>query len=592
MRRIRAYLPSAAVWASCWLALLTAPVPGQAAAARLALVIGNSHYEGGTWEPLRNPGNDATAMAAVLAKLGFQVIGCGTAGACLDASHDSMEEAIRSFLRKLAASQGAIAFVYFSGHAVQARRAPDRTDENFLIPVRSGIQDEFELVPRAVSMQDLLDEMTQVGVQAGILVLDACRDNGLRRGARSSRTRGLAFSERQGFLIAYSAEPGHVALDSAPGSDPNLGPYARRLSEQLLLPKSITDVFLDTGTQVVADTRQQQRPQAVVQLAENLYLAAAPRPATTGLPAAAPAAAHPAPPARQTGMLRPARLADLAPGTVFRDCDDCLEMVRVPEGSFDMGSPDDEEGHGGNEIPVHKVSINYPLAVSRYPVTRGQWRTYLSTTDHGGAQHCARRDPVKGSWEESAELSWSNPGFPQEDTHPVVCVSWAEAQDYALWLSRRTGRSYRLLTESEYEFVQRAGSRTPYFWGYDAEEACRHANTADLAVKARFPGAPTISCNDGHAFTSAVGSFKPNAFGLHDISGNVWSWTADCYHGYYFGAPSTGNDTWNLASGGCSEHTARGGSWDFPSAALRSASRAGFNSTNFDVGFRLARGGD
>jgi formylglycine-generating enzyme required for sulfatase activity len=88
-----------------------------------------------------------------------------------------------------------------------------------------------------------------------------------------------------------------------------------------------------------------------------------------------------------------------------------------------------------------------------------------------------------------------------------------------------------------------------------------------------------------------VGSFKPNGFGLHHISGNTWSWTCDCYHGYYFGPPSSGNGIWNI-SGGCSEHTARGGSWDFPSAALRSASRAGFNSTNFDDGFRLTRDGE
>jgi formylglycine-generating enzyme required for sulfatase activity len=228
-----------------------------------------------------------------------------------------------------------------------------------------------------------------------------------------------------------------------------------------------------------------------------------------------------------------------------------------------MGSPDDEEGRGGNDTPTHKVSVSYPLGVSRCLVTRGQWRTYLASTDHRGAQHCARRDSIKGSWEESTELSWSSP---QEDTHPGVCGSWAETQDYAPWLGHRTGRTYRLLTESEYPCVQRAGSRTPYFWGYDPGEACRSANAAGLTVKARFPGAPTISCSDGHTFTSAVGSFKPNGFGLYDISCNI--------------------------SGGCSEHIARGGSWDFPSAALRSASSAGFNSTNFDVGFRLARDGE
>jgi TPR repeat protein/uncharacterized caspase-like protein len=311
--------------------------------ARYALVLGNSQYEGGSWQPLANPRNDAATMARTLRKLRFQIVGCGSDGICLDATRDTMESAIRSFGRALQAHPGAIAFVYYSGHGVQARRAPDKPDENFLIPVASGIEADFELVTKAISVQDLLEEMTAVGVQAGIVVLDACRNNGLKQGGKSFATRGLASSAMQGFLIAYAAEPGQVAMDAAPGGNTSLSPYVRRLSEQLLKPESITDVFLDVGAQVASDTQKLQNPETVIRLARNLYLAGQP----------GTAAQQPAPLSRQQEVVGPGTAAPEPPfpshqRDVAGPLSPVLPGIAVPQPAF----PSHQRDVAGQLSPV------------------------------------------------------------------------------------------------------------------------------------------------------------------------------------------------------------------------------------------------
>jgi formylglycine-generating enzyme required for sulfatase activity len=272
---------------------------------------------------------------------------------------------------------------------------------------------------------------------------------------------------------------------------------------------------------------------------------------------------------------------------VFRDCSDCPEMVHIPAGTFLMGSPDGEDGRFDSEGPVHTVTISYPLAVSRYPVTRGQWRQYLQKTGKTGSNNCSGFDQSSGKFERKPEYTWTNPGFPQEDSHPVVCITWEEARDYAVWLSGRTGQSYRLLSEAEYEFVNRAKHTGAYAWGSGAEDACSYANGADASAKARFSGWTTVSCDDGYVFTSPVGRFKPNAFGLYDTTGNVFSWTADCWHADYNGAPTDGSG-WTTG-GDCGQRVVRGGSWHGGPRILRAANRYGDAGPLDFVGFRLGR---
>ena len=259
-------------------------------------------------------------------------------------------------------------------------------------------------------------------------------------------------------------------------------------------------------------------------------------------------------------------------GDVFRDCADCPEMVVVPSGRFMMGSPRSEEGRFDNEGPVHRVSIPSAFAVGVYEVTRGEFGRFVSSTGRSMGDEC--RTYEDGEFEYRSGRSWLSPGFSQTDMHPAVCVSWDEARAYVDWLSGETGEAYRLLSESEWEYVARAGTTTRYHWG---DAIGRNlANCGDCG--SRWDGAST----------SPVGVFGANGFGLHDVHGNVWELVEDCWHESYAGAPRDGS-AWK--GGDCSAHVLRGGSWDYIPRFLRAAYRDWFGSgfRYYYVGFRVAR---
>jgi formylglycine-generating enzyme required for sulfatase activity len=270
------------------------------------------------------------------------------------------------------------------------------------------------------------------------------------------------------------------------------------------------------------------------------------------------------------------------------DCAECPVMVKISPGSFQMGSAGNEAGSNSNESPMHEVSIRYAFEVSRYPVTRGEWKRYLTDTHRSGSSNCYGYDQSTRSTGHDPRYSWNNPGFVQEDSHPVVCVTWDEVQEYIVWLNRRTAGHYRLLSEAEYEFVQRAGSRTTWPWGRTGDAQCSQANGADATLK---HGAGQTSwiyapCSDGFEFTSPVDHFPANPWGLHDISGNVKSWVADCWHDGYDGAPTNGS-VWQ--GGDCTHHVNRGGDWDDEPGWMHSAQRSSDDDADSYVGFRLAR---
>ena len=272
-------------------------------------------------------------------------------------------------------------------------------------------------------------------------------------------------------------------------------------------------------------------------------------------------------------------------GEVFRDCADCPEMVVVPSGSFEMGAPQSEAGQHFNEGPVHRVTIGYPIAVGVHEVTRGELARFVSATGHSMGNACWERD---GAWKERSGRHWKSPGFSQTDDHPVVCVSWEDAQAYVRWLSGRTGEDYRLPSEAEWEYVARAGTRTARYWGEGESGQCRYANGTDPTALPYNSGWTMVDCDDGHYWTAPVGSYEANPFGLHDLLGNVWEWTEDCWNDSYRGAPRDGS-AWT--SGDCDRRVLRGGSWDGDPWALRSANRnsIGTGVRIDDAGFRVAR---
>ena len=289
----------------------------------------------------------------------------------------------------------------------------------------------------------------------------------------------------------------------------------------------------------------------------------------------------------EPGKCARVRSISCSAGGIFRDCADCPEMVVVPMGTFAMGSPADEAGRYAGEDPVRRISIGEPIAVGLHEVTRRQYASFVRESGYAGADSCWVYE--KGGWKERMDRGWRDPGFGQTGSHPAVCVSWEDAFSYVEWLSRRTGAAYRLLSESEWEFVARGGTRTSRHWGDDVSEQCRYSNGADESAKRRDAGwTPVAPCEDGYFVTSPVGRFVPNGFGLHDVLGNVWEWTRDCWNDGHGGAS---NDGRARERGDCSRRVLRGGSWSSFPPFLRSAHRHR-NASGIrvnDVGFRVAR---
>lgn len=268
-------------------------------------------------------------------------------------------------------------------------------------------------------------------------------------------------------------------------------------------------------------------------------------------------------------------------------------MVVVPAGRFVMGSvPGEEEREElaeefrNRSQPQRSVTVKSFLA-GRFEVTRGQYRMFAEAT---GRSSDACFVWTGARFEMDRAKGWRNPGYAQDDLHPATCVSWEDASAYAKWLGQQTGRHYRLLTEAEWEYAARAGTTTTRSWGDAAGMSCDYANGADLSTLAQVPGASNWSaanCNDRHAYTARVGSYRPNAFGLYDMLGNVEEWTQDCWNATYSGAPTDGSAA---AAGDCSLRAVRGGSWDDAPVGLRVAYRVGSPTTIrvYRRGFRVA----
>jgi formylglycine-generating enzyme required for sulfatase activity/predicted methyltransferase len=284
---------------------------------------------------------------------------------------------------------------------------------------------------------------------------------------------------------------------------------------------------------------------------------------------------------------------DGAPPT-FQDCPVCPRMVALPGGFAVLGSPADEPERHKRERVRHAAKVA-PLAVSATEITRAQFRAFVEATGRPMPAGCdTHGDGVDTTSDHDAGASWREPRFAQTDDHPVVCVDWQDAADYAAWLARTTGHAYRLPDDVEWEYAARGGASSAYFWGNDADQACAHMNGGDerLAralppwrdavrrdLEAGYAGARLVPCDDGSAFTAAVASYAPNAFGLYDVTGNVWEWVAGC------------GDAAPESDGACAKRGVRGGSWDDWPMDLRLADRHEVPpaTRRNDTGFRVAR---
>ncbi|WP_439534435.1 formylglycine-generating enzyme family protein [Polymorphobacter sp.] len=267
-----------------------------------------------------------------------------------------------------------------------------------------------------------------------------------------------------------------------------------------------------------------------------------------------------------------------------RDCRDCAAIALIPAGRFTMGADRGEPGRPDG--PAHAVTIERPFGMAVTEVTNRQFARFVKATGAADAAGCEvwPKDSVAFD-----KARWQDPGYGREPRpdEPVACVSWNDARAYADWLAGVTGKPYRLPSEAEWEYAARAGTTTDFYWGDDPEAGCGFANLYDAAGAGRFSWA-SVRCNDGAATVAPVGRYKANAFGLHDMIGNVWEWVQDCHVVPY---PADHGGQAAVEASPCDRRGVRGGSWmtrpDRNRVTFRGRDPADVR--YFMFGFRVAR---
>jgi formylglycine-generating enzyme required for sulfatase activity len=269
----------------------------------------------------------------------------------------------------------------------------------------------------------------------------------------------------------------------------------------------------------------------------------------------------------------------------------------IPSGKFMMGSPSNETGRQEDEGPRHRVNITRPFWMGKHEVTNAQFEAFVKATSYVTTAEKAGGgfgwDVTKKGWGSVKGVTWRKPGFPWEPEGrsgdlPVVMVSWDDATAFCKWLSGVAGETIGLPTEAQWEYACRAGGTTQYWWGDSQQSACQFANVFNQENKGKWGmNWDAFPCSDGYVGLASVGSFQPNAFGLHDTTGNVWEWCADWYdEGYYASSPK--DDPAGPAAG--SYRVNRGGGGAGAPVFCRSALRGRCTPVDRDnnLGFRLA----
>jgi formylglycine-generating enzyme required for sulfatase activity len=610
---------------------------------RVALLIGNSGYQ--AVPALRNPRNDVMLLKKALDEAGFDVV-----TPVFDLGQKPLLKALNAFADVAAGAD--IAVIYYSGHGLEMGGVNYLVPVDATLATDEDVKDETVSLERALDALDGAKTLKLVILDAcrtnPFLASMRARSGhkAIEKGLAPVEPPG------SDMLIAYAAKAGTPALDGDGDDSPFAIALAKRLPApgddvELALRKVRDDVLLAThgrqepfkygslGGSVIPLSKAAPAPGDVAAAREaayesamsadtvealNVFLSNYPagpfsefarrerdRLAKLALNVAPPLPA-PSPVApcggvttaslasRGVEVLKPDEACALTRGDVFKECADCPAMVVVPEGLFTMGSPPSEPGRYDAEGPQHVVKIARAFAVGKFDVTKDEFAAFVKDTGYDAGSKCWSWNGKAGKGEEVSGHSWRDPGFAQTGSHPVVCVNWNDAQKYVEWLSAKAKHPYRLLSEPEWEYSARArtepGTYPRYFFGDSEADFCQYGNGADQTAKAKVPGASgwvIVPCSDGYAYTSPAGAFKPNAFGLYDMHGNVWQWVQDCYDKDAYKHPASDGSPIEYAE--CGQRVSRGGSWnDFP-RFLRAADR-GFGVPShryFYLGFRVAR---
>jgi formylglycine-generating enzyme required for sulfatase activity len=597
-------------------ALLLGLLPSVACAhKRVALVIGNGAYT--KVEPLANPAKDAAAIAGLLREAGFDVVDVRT-----DLAAANMRRALRDFSDGV--READIAIVYFAGHGIEVNgtnylipvdaeleRDIDVEDEavtldrvtQILEPakrLRLVILDACRSNPYLRSMKRTISTRS-IGrglAKVDVLTSDTLVAFAARHGSTASDGRG-ANSPYTTALVKHLTTPGldlRLALGrvrdevlqttanrqepfvygSLGGAEIALVPAKPQPEPVAIAPSPTIEATVEwarVDKLSVSELETFVRRHAISSEAEyaraRLKELSRPPPAPVApVPMAAFTLQVPKPSAQPLQSCNGDGIEFhvgnekrcLKPKQSFKDCPECPEMLVVQSGRFMMGSPSNEDGRFNNETPQHAVTIASAFAVGKFALTRAEFETFVKAAGYAVPESCyalsgSELKEVKGK-------SFRDPGFEQGGNHPVVCINWDDAKAYVAWLSKTTGKEYRLLSEAEREYVARAGTTTPFSWGTSI--SAEQAN-----YDARTPSGATAN-GKWQKKTVAVDSFRPNALGLYQAHGNVFEWTEDCWNATYQGAPEDGS-AW--ATGECGRRVLKGGSWFGLPRFLRSAGR-------------------
>lgn len=569
---------SCAAWAADKARNLAVKTNNAVVEQRIALVIGNGAYIN---SPLKNPVNDARDMASKLRRLGFDVV----------ERHNLQTRQIggtlREFRSKLA--PGAVALVFYAGHGLQIK------GDNYLPAVDADINSEEDVPNQSLAMRQIMDVLDESKTRLNLVFLDACRNNPYARSFRSA-DRGLArISAPSGTLISYATRPGSFAAD---GGGRN-GLYTSKLLKQMDSNLQIELVLKRVVGEVKAASQGRQEPWMEGSIEGNFCFAGCVEGEGAQVDSLAPAQARTKtneeieddtwntaqaadtaeainaylagyPKGRYVAQAKVKLAASKkqaqqpAPAPVTsggrEDIETALRMEaqaaaeRQKQGAWQAGTKleiiKEEEAKFKAPEMVRIPGRNYEMG--KYHVTRGEFSKFVSETNHDAGNECWTYEG--GKWDVRSGRNWRNPGFTQDDTHPVTCVNWNDAQAYVAWLSKKTGRQYRLPVEAEWEYACYGGSQSEYCGGNDINTVAWYKENSNST-------------------THPVGQKQANGYSLYDMSGNLWQWMENKYDGI--------ND-WRAL---------RGGSWFSMLQGVRAALRINVEPalrSNCN-GFRLAR---
>jgi len=567
---------------------------------KTALVIGNSNYSG-KLSKLQNPTNDAKDIKNALEDLNFEVV------YTTDADQAKMDQKIREFTHKLESKKG-IALFYFAGHGLEVDK------KNYLVPLNANVSDKYKVKYQTIAVNEIVDRMQNSGTRLNMLILDACRNDPFHRGGGGLATPQTA----KGTLIAYATDPGGVAQDNP--NEKN-GLYTKYLLKALKAGDlNHADFFRKVKNDVYQASNGEQFPYVNDGTIGEFYFKinsdelkstnkrkSYPKENSTFSfdnisPSTFSLTIDPTPydakvqitnikskyhdgiklkkgnyniKVSKSGYITKQGNIDLKSDitipivldkeqVVYKetkpqiskipiDKDTYIQpaMIKIKSGSFMMGSDDGDS----DEKPVHKVTIPNDFYIGKYEVTFKEYDKFCEDT--------GRSKPKDRGW--------------GRGDHPVINVSWNDAKAYAKWLSKKTGKNYRLPTESEWEYVARAGTTTKYSFGNSSSDLNSYAwydkNSYDKGSSHPDYG------------THNVGTKQPNPWGVYDMHGNVWEWCEDWYIDNYNSTPRDGTAYNNKKD----YKVLRGGSWDFNAGGLRSAYRVRGTAVGADdgSGFRL-----